>query len=96
MSDIRGYVLTPDAQYGAISSASSLVNTVLPVIGGIGIDYWGSTYAAIICSIFIMVGAIISAAVGSVQWYHLTSGRQHLALWYDHRGTYHHGVWLDG
>ena len=96
MSDISGHVLTPDAQYGAISSASSLVNTVLPVIGGIGIDYWGSTYAAIICSIFIMVGAIISAAVGSVQWYHLTSGRQHLALWYDHRGTYHYGIRLDG
>ena len=35
--------LTSDAQYGAISSASSLVNTILPVIGGIGIDYWGST-----------------------------------------------------
>ena len=51
-----------DAQYGAISSASSLVNTVLPVIGGIGIDYWGATYAAIICSTFIMVGALISAA----------------------------------
>jgi hypothetical protein len=33
----------PDAQYGAISSASSLVNTILPVIGGLGIDYWGAT-----------------------------------------------------
>lgn len=50
-----------DAQYGAISSASSLANTILPVLGGMSIDYWGATYAAIICSIFISVGAIVSA-----------------------------------
>jgi hypothetical protein len=31
--------LTLDAQYGAIASASSLVNTILPIIGGIGMDY---------------------------------------------------------
>ncbi|WVF71060.1 hypothetical protein IAT40_005857 [Kwoniella sp. CBS 6097] len=49
-------LLTIDAQYGAISSASSLVNTILPVLGGLGIDYWGATYT------FIMIGAIISAA----------------------------------
>lgn len=32
-----------DAQYGAIASASSLVNTILPIIGGIGMDHWGAT-----------------------------------------------------
>jgi hypothetical protein len=32
-----------DAQYGAVSSASNLINTILPIIGGIGMDYWGAT-----------------------------------------------------
>lgn len=28
-------------QYGALDSATSLVNTVLPIIGGYGLDYYG-------------------------------------------------------
>ncbi|KAK8849827.1 hypothetical protein IAR55_005163 [Kwoniella newhampshirensis] len=47
-----------NAQYGTVSSATSLVNTVLPIIGGIGMDRWGATYAAIISSIFVVVGAL--------------------------------------
>ncbi|KAF4458605.1 major facilitator superfamily transporter [Fusarium albosuccineum] len=30
-----------NSQYGAISSATSLVNTVLPIIGGYGLDHYG-------------------------------------------------------
>ncbi|WVQ84824.1 hypothetical protein IAT38_006981 [Cryptococcus sp. DSM 104549] len=58
-----------NAQYGTISSASSLVNTVLPIIGGVGMDYWGATYAAIISSIFILVGAIVAACAANVDSY---------------------------
>ncbi|WWD09701.1 hypothetical protein V865_007829 [Kwoniella europaea PYCC6329] len=57
-----------------ISSASSLVNTILPVIGGLGIDYWGATYASIICSTFIMLGAIISAAGSNTSRFGLVVG----------------------
>lgn len=32
-----------DAQYGAIASADNLINTILPIVGGIGIDHWGAT-----------------------------------------------------
>lgn len=32
---------TNSNQYGAISSATSLVNTILPIIGGYGLDYYG-------------------------------------------------------
>ncbi|WVQ75748.1 hypothetical protein IAR50_005379 [Cryptococcus sp. DSM 104548] len=63
-----------NAQYGAIASASSLVNTVLPVIGGIGMDYWGATYAAIISSIFILIGAIIAAAAANAEHYGMLIG----------------------
>lgn len=33
---------TSDAQYGAISSSSSFINSVLPIIGGIGMDHFGA------------------------------------------------------
>lgn len=29
------------SQYGAISSATALVNTILPIVGGYGLDYYG-------------------------------------------------------
>ena len=66
-----------DAQYGAIASADNLVNTILPIVGGIGIDYYGATWyvfhalgcerlltprASIICSILILVGGIVGCA----------------------------------
>ncbi|OCF54367.1 hypothetical protein L486_08281 [Kwoniella mangroviensis CBS 10435] len=73
-STFREQLKVTNAQYGAISSASSLVNTILPVIGGLGIDYWGATYASIICSTFIMLGAIISAAGSNTSRFGLVVG----------------------
>ncbi|WRT69852.1 uncharacterized protein IL334_006843 [Kwoniella shivajii] len=58
-----------NAQYGAIASASSLVNTILPIIGGVGMDYWGATYAAIISSVFILIGAIVASISANVDSY---------------------------
>ena len=34
--------LIPDAQFASISTASNLVNTVLPLIGGTIMDYYGT------------------------------------------------------
>ena len=42
-STLRSELKISNAQYGAIASASSLVNTILPIIGGIGMDHWGAT-----------------------------------------------------
>ncbi|ORX34136.1 major facilitator superfamily domain-containing protein [Kockovaella imperatae] len=60
-----------NAQYGAISSASSLVNSILPIIGGIGMDHWGATYAAILSSVFVLLGAVISAPAANTGNYEL-------------------------
>ncbi|WVW87087.1 hypothetical protein I302_109144 [Kwoniella bestiolae CBS 10118] len=68
-STFRTELKITNAQYGAIASATSLVNTVLPIIGGIGMDYWGATYAAIISSIFILIGAIVASISASVNSY---------------------------
>ncbi|WWD19427.1 hypothetical protein CI109_103887 [Kwoniella shandongensis] len=65
---------TLNAQYGTISSASSLVNTILPIIGGVGIDYWGAAYAAVISSVFVVLGAVISAAGTHGQHYGMLVG----------------------
>jgi nitrate/nitrite transporter NarK len=48
-----------NARYGAISSSASLINAVLPILSGIVIDYYGPTYASVVCSIFILVGSIV-------------------------------------
>jgi hypothetical protein len=32
----------PDAQFGVITTSTNLVNTILPILGGIGMDYYGA------------------------------------------------------
>ncbi|KAJ6625112.1 major facilitator superfamily domain-containing protein [Mycena sp. CBHHK59/15] len=49
-----------NAQYGVIASANSLVNTVLPIIGGIAIDWFGPEWGSMLSSAFILLGTIIS------------------------------------
>jgi hypothetical protein len=31
-----------DAQFGVITTSTNLVNTILPILGGIGMDYYGA------------------------------------------------------
>ncbi|OCF39673.1 hypothetical protein I317_06528 [Kwoniella heveanensis CBS 569] len=73
-STFRSELKITNAQYGAIASASSLVNTVLPIIGGIGMDYWGATYACIISSVFILVGAVVTSCSANTNNYGLLIG----------------------
>ncbi|KAJ6565492.1 major facilitator superfamily domain-containing protein [Mycena vulgaris] len=48
-----------NAQYGVIASANSLVNTILPVIGGIAIDWFGPEWGSLLSSTFILLGNIV-------------------------------------
>lgn len=50
-----------NAQYGVISSASNLINTVMPIITGIATDYYGPSAIGIVSSVFILVGSILTA-----------------------------------
>ncbi|TYJ53851.1 hypothetical protein B9479_005539 [Cryptococcus floricola] len=63
-----------NAQYGTISSASGLVNTIIPILGGICMDYWGSTYTAVIAGLFVFVGNIVAAACSNTDEYGLLVG----------------------
>ncbi len=40
---LRKELKITNAQFGALASATAIVNSVLPIIGGIGMDYWGAT-----------------------------------------------------
>ncbi|KAL1412618.1 hypothetical protein Q8F55_000365 [Vanrija albida] len=71
---IRQELKITNAQFGAVASANALVNSILPIIGGIGMDYWGATYAAIISCIFICVGAVVSGISAHSNHYGLLVG----------------------
>ena len=50
-----------NARYGVISAASTLVNTILPIIAGVVVDYYGVNFASLLCSLFVFVGNIVRA-----------------------------------
>lgn len=51
-----------NSQYGVIQSSVSIVNTVLPVIGGIFLDAFGTAAGSIITTVLITSGNILVAA----------------------------------
>ncbi|KAH6970942.1 major facilitator superfamily domain-containing protein [Ilyonectria sp. MPI-CAGE-AT-0026] len=101
-STLRKELEIDNARYGAISSATSLVNTILPIIGGYGLDYYGVEWGSMACSIAIFIGAVVSAAGSNQDSFSLVlSGRiimgfgstviesctsKILAHWFQHRG----------
>ncbi|CDS07839.1 hypothetical protein LRAMOSA01788 [Lichtheimia ramosa] len=50
-----------NSQYGAIQSSVSIVNTVLPVFGGIVLDSFGTAFGSIATTILITVGNVLVA-----------------------------------
>ncbi|KAF7548504.1 hypothetical protein G7Z17_g7008 [Cylindrodendrum hubeiense] len=101
-STLRKELEIDNARYGAISSATSLVNTVLPIVGGYGLDYYGVEWGSMACSIAIFLGAVISASGSNQDSFTLVlTGRiimgfgstvietctsKILAHWFQHRG----------
>ncbi|KAJ7626070.1 major facilitator superfamily domain-containing protein [Roridomyces roridus] len=49
-----------NAQYGVIASANALVNTVLPVVGGIVMDWFGPSWGSMLSSVAISLGTLVS------------------------------------
>ncbi|KPM41707.1 hypothetical protein AK830_g4865 [Neonectria ditissima] len=91
-----------NTKYGAISSATSLVNTILPILGGYGLDYYGVEWGSMACSIAVLIGAVVSAAGSNNDSFGLVMGgrvimgfgstvietciSKILAHWFQHRG----------
>ncbi|KAI9301473.1 major facilitator superfamily domain-containing protein [Cunninghamella echinulata] len=63
-------------QYGVIQSSVSIVNTILPVLGGIFIDCFGTIPGSIITTILITSGNVLVAlSTHSANWHMMIFGR---------------------
>ncbi|GAA6042781.1 hypothetical protein JCM8097_007474 [Rhodosporidiobolus ruineniae] len=58
-----------NAQYGVISSASSLINTIIPFITGVLLDYYGAEVCVPIASLLVFLGYLIAAAGATAKSY---------------------------
>ncbi|KAJ7687402.1 major facilitator superfamily domain-containing protein [Mycena rosella] len=63
-----------NAQYGAIASATGLVNSILPIFGGFLMDYVGVNWGSMFCSVFIFVGSMVSALGSNYDSFNLILG----------------------
>ncbi|KAJ1734837.1 hypothetical protein LPJ61_000866 [Coemansia biformis] len=65
-----------NAQYGALQSTVSAVNTVLPILGGLFIDTFGTSSGSLIATFLIMLGnLIISLSTHSRSFPTMVAGR---------------------
>jgi MFS family permease len=60
-----------NANYGALQSSVALVNTFMPLIGGLFMDRFGTATGSIICTSMILLGNIIEAVAARVELYWL-------------------------
>ncbi|KAJ1788245.1 hypothetical protein LPJ67_002941, partial [Coemansia sp. RSA 1938] len=83
LSSIGGLTYVPSAelditntQYGALQSSVSAVNTVLPILGGLFIDYFGTNSGSLIATSLIMLGnLIISLSTHTQSFSTMVAGR---------------------
>ena len=50
------------AQFGVISASNSFINSTLPILAGVIVDYYGPTLLSLLCSVFIVVGTAVQGA----------------------------------
>ncbi|KAK4705032.1 phenol 2-monooxygenase (NADPH), partial [Phenoliferia sp. Uapishka_3] len=58
-----------NSQYSVISASGNLVNSVVPVITGVAIDYYGAEWLSLGASSFILLGSIIAGVGASTKSY---------------------------
>ncbi|TIB73171.1 MFS general substrate transporter [Wallemia mellicola] len=58
-----------NSQFGVISSASDLINTILPIVGGFLVDQFGICSSTITCMLFILLGNIIDSIGATADHY---------------------------
>ncbi|KAJ7337538.1 major facilitator superfamily domain-containing protein [Mycena albidolilacea] len=80
-STLKAELKINNAQYGVIASANSLVNTVLPIIGGIAIDWFGPEWGSMLSSVCVFLGTLVSGIGASRSSYRaLVAGNVILGL----------------
>ncbi|KAJ2701755.1 hypothetical protein H4218_001246 [Coemansia sp. IMI 209128] len=75
-STIKKELDITNTQYGALQSTVSAVNTVLPILGGLFIDAFGTTSGSLVATFLIMLGnLIISISTHSRSFSTMVGGR---------------------
>ncbi|GAA5841028.1 hypothetical protein JCM3766R1_006641 [Sporobolomyces carnicolor] len=70
-STIKKELGVNNAQYADIATADSLINTILPILTGVAVDYFGPLATAIYASTVVLIGTILSAIGASTASYPL-------------------------
>ncbi|KAM0789544.1 hypothetical protein ACM66B_000358 [Microbotryomycetes sp. NB124-2] len=71
---LRRELKITNTQYGVIDSASNIVNSVWPIIGGMALDWWGVNLGLLACTGVIFVGACLSAIACNISNWRLMAG----------------------
>lgn len=59
-----------------LDTADSLLNTILPIISGVAIDYYGPLALGVFAATFILIGAVLTAVATQINHYPLMVGAQ--------------------
>lgn len=60
-----------NTQYGVVSAAVSIINTIFPIAGGIFIDMFGSVWGTLAINFMIILGALLTAIAAKYESYPL-------------------------
>jgi MFS family permease len=58
---LRNELGITNTQFGVISSADAVVNSIWPIVGGILLDWFGPNIITLLCTTVILVGSILAA-----------------------------------
>ncbi|KAI0244450.1 hypothetical protein L0F63_002120 [Massospora cicadina] len=61
-SDLKLHMSLDNTQYGAAQAAMYLINTIMPLVGGIFMDGFGTAYGAVLSSSLVLGGSVLAAA----------------------------------
>ncbi|THY69766.1 MFS general substrate transporter [Aureobasidium pullulans] len=72
---LRNELGISNTQFGVVSSADAIVNSVWPIIGGVLLDWFGPNIIVLLCTGIIFIGSILAASATNLGvWRVLTGG----------------------
>ncbi|KAL1303061.1 hypothetical protein AAFC00_006507 [Neodothiora populina] len=72
---LRNELGVSNAQFGVISSADAIINSIWPIIGGLLLDWFGPNIIVLLCTSIIFIGSLLAAvAIHLDTWRVLTGG----------------------
>ncbi|KAI8365082.1 major facilitator superfamily domain-containing protein [Blakeslea trispora] len=60
-AQIKSNLVINNTQYGVLSSAVSIINTIFPIAGGIFVDMFGSVWGTLAINLVVIVGSLLTA-----------------------------------